>query len=320
MTTQALWCVGPEQTEIRHGAPGDGVLVRTLFSGISRGTERLVFSGVIPPSEYSRMRGPQQEGDFPFPVKYGYSAVGEVLEGDLAGQSVFALHPHQTSFRLPEDALTPLPEDVPASRAVLAANMETALNVLWDSCAQAGDHIAVVGAGVVGGLVGYLAARLPGANVTLVDTNNERATIAEALGCGFAAPNAARAECDVVIHTSASEAGLATSLALAGLEASVVEASWHGNRAVSLELGAGFHSKRLRLVSSQVGRLPADHSPRWNHARRMGTAIELLSDPALDVLISGETAFEDLPAKYGTILSDPATLCHRVSYPPAKES
>ena len=320
MSAKALWCVGPHSAEIRDGALGEGVLVRTLFSGISRGTERVVFSGRIPESEFSRMRGPNQEGDFPFPVKYGYSAVGEVADGEMAGRLVFALHPHQTSFRLPAEALTPLPDEVLASRAVLAANMETALNILWDSGAQAGDRIAVVGAGVVGSLAGYLAARLPGANVTLVDTNSNRSDIATTLGCRFSTPDDASSECDVVIHASASEAGLSTALSLAGLEATVVEASWHGNRAVSLQLGAAFHSKRLRLVSSQVGHLPGDHSARWSHARRMATAIGLLSDPALDVLISGESAFEQLPARYGTILSDPDTLCHRVSYPPAKES
>ena len=320
MNARALWCIGPDQADIRKGTLGEGVLVRTLFSGISRGTERLVFSGAIPESEFSRMRGPHQEGDFPFPVKYGYSAVGEVVEGDAAGSTVFALHPHQDLFRLPAEALTPLPDEVPAERAVLAANMETALNILWDSGAAAGDRIAVIGAGVVGSLVGYLASSLPGAEVTLVDTQSERLSIATALGCGFATPDAAPGECDVVIHTSASAAGLTTALSLAGLEATVVEASWHGDRAVSLELGGAFHSKRLRLVSSQVGRIPADHSPRWTYARRMATAIGLLADPALDVLISGESAFEDLPANYGTILTDPSTLCHRVSYPPAKES
>ncbi|AVG23679.1 Zn+2 dehydrogenase [Pontimonas salivibrio] len=315
MTTSALWCVGPTQAELRDGALGEGVLVNTLYSGISRGTERLVFRGDIPASEFQRMRGPAQEGDFPFPVKYGYCAVGTVVEGELAGQTVFALHPHQTSFRLPQHMLTPLPEGVPAQRAVLTANMETALNILWDSTAGAGDRIAVVGAGVVGALVGYLAAQLPGSAVTLVDTNQDRASLAATLGCEFATPDQALQPCDVVVHTSASAAGLHTALALAGQEATVVEASWHGNAMVEVPLGEAFHSKRLKLVSSQVGQLPALRTPRWDHARRLATALELLRDPVLDVLITGETALSQLPGEYGTILNDPATLCHRVVYP-----
>jgi threonine dehydrogenase-like Zn-dependent dehydrogenase len=320
MSPSALWCVSPHLAEHRDAELGHGVLVHTLFSGISRGTERLVLSGAIPESEFSRMRGPHQEGDFPFPVKYGYSAVGQIAEGAEKGQMVFALHPHQDVFRLPADALMPIPDQVPVERAVLAANMETALNILWDSGVQAGDRVAVVGAGVVGSLVGYLAAQIPGTEVTLVDTRSKREGVATALGCRFAAPDTAPDECDVVVHASASEAGLATSLSLAGPDATVVEASWHGVHDVSVALGGAFHSKRLRLVSSQVGRIPATHSARWTHARRMSTAINLLADPALDLLITGETSFGDLPAEYGNILSDPDTLCHRVSYPLPKES
>ena len=314
LSPRALWCVGAGQTELREGALGEGVLVETLYSGISRGTERLVFEGRVPPSEYERMRGPSQEGEFPFPVKYGYCAVGRVTEGEHIDQIVFALHPHQESFRLPAEALILLPQGLPPERAVLAANMETALTILWDSQAGAGDRIAIIGSGVVGTLVGYLAARLPGAEVTLVDTNAERRELATAVGCGFATPEQVSGEFDVVVHTSASSAGVKTALSLAGQEATVVEASWHGDSTVEIPLGGAFHSKRLRLVSSQVGSIPPSRAPRWSYARRMATALELLMDPLLDVLISGESAFSELPGQYGTILSDPATLCHRVSY------
>lgn len=317
MTANALWCVGSERAEIREASLGEGLLVHALYSGISRGTERLVFHGGVPEGEFERMRGPSQEGDFSFPVKYGYCAVGTVMEGELAGKNVFALHPHQTAFRLPIDRLTLLPENVPAERAVLAANMETALNILWDSQACAGDRIAIVGVGVVGALVGYLAAQMPGSTVTLVDTNRARSSLATTLGCDFAAPEETDEGCDVVVHTSASSAGLQTALAMAGEEATVVEASWHGNTLVEVPLGEAFHSRRLRLVSSQVGRLPPLQAPRWNHARRMALALHLLRDPVLDALITGETALSQLPAEYGTILSDPATLCHRVAYPTA---
>lgn len=322
MTPMALWCIGPGRAETRPAEPGDGVAVDTLFTAISRGTERLVFEGRVPESEAGRMRAPAQEGAFPFPVKYGYSAVGRVTEGALRGRAVFALHPHQTRFRMPEAALTPLPDGLPPERAVLGANMETALNILWDSGAAAGDRIAVIGAGVVGALAGYLAARLPGAEVTLVDRRPERAALADALGCGFApadetpkgAPDGAPDACDVVIHTSATADGLALALGLAGQDATVVEASWHGAGATPVPLGGAFHSRRLRLVSSQVGHLPPDRAARWTHGRRMAKALDLLCDPALDILISGETRFEDLAAQYGAILGDPDTLCHRIRY------
>ena len=314
ISAPALWCVGPQRAELRPGTLGAGVRVETLYTGISRGTERLVFQGRVPGSEHERMRGPAQEGAFPFPVKYGYCAVGRVAEGALAGRDVFALHPHQARFRLPEAALTPLPDGLPPARAVLGANMETALNLLWDSGAGAGDRIAVVGAGVVGALAGYLASRLPGAAVTLVDVMPERADLAQHLGCRFALPAAAPRECDVVLHLSATAEGLATALACAGTEATLVEGSWYGAGTVPVPLGSAFHSRRLRLLSSQVGHLPPGRAPRWTCARRRAKALDLLLDPLLDSLVSGETAFDELPACYGAILADPGTLCHRIRY------
>src|SRR6056297_3562931 len=228
MTATALWCIAPRQVDLRPARLGEGVGVETLFTAISRGTERLVFEGRVPTSEVRTMRAPAQEGAFPFPVKYGYCAVGCVSDGDLRGKTVFALHPHQTRFRMDRAMLTPLPKDLPPERAVLGANMETALNILWDSGAGAGDRIAVVGAGVVGALTGYLAARLPGAEVTLVDVAADRGALAAGLGCAFALPAAAPRDCDVVLHLSATAEGLATAIACAGLEATVVEGSWQG--------------------------------------------------------------------------------------------
>ena len=313
MTPRALWCISPEQTELRPASAGEGVAVRALFSGISRGTERLVLAGRVPSGEQARMRAPFQEGDFPFPVKYGYASVGIATEGALAGRPVFALFPHQDTYRLPEDALIPLPDSLPPERAVLAANMETALNVLWDSGAGPGDRIAVVGGGLVGLLTASLAARLPGAEVVVIDLQ-DRAALARSFGCGFANRDDAPGGQDAVIHTSASQAGLALALSLAGPQATITEASWHGAGAVALPLGAAFHSQRLRIVSSQVGATPPDRAPRWTYRRRLAKAIDLLRDDRLDALISGETAFADLPDAYAAILSDPATLCHRIRY------
>jgi 2-desacetyl-2-hydroxyethyl bacteriochlorophyllide A dehydrogenase len=315
---RALWVTAPGQVEMREEelCPGDrDLVIETLYSGISRGTEALVFRGGVPASEFERMRCPMQAGEFPFPVKYGYAAVGRVVAGEAhLGRSVFALHPHQDRFAAPSSAAVPLPPGMPAGRAVLAANMETALNVVWDGGAAPGDRIAVVGAGTVGALTGWLCARMPGTEVTLVDVDPARAALAGALGCHFASPEAAPDACDLVIHASASGEGLATALALAGREAAVVEASWYGDRPVAVELGGAFHSRRLRIVASQVGAVPESRRARWPNRRRLIKALELLADPALDALISGETDFAELPERYGAILADPATLCHRVRY------
>ena len=323
---QALWYVAPCRAEIRAETlaptvrPGE-VRIEALYGGISRGTERLVFTGCVPAREYARMRGPFMAGDFPFPVKYGYAIVGRVVAGPdgLVGRMSFALHPHQTVFTLPADQIAVLPADVPAPRGVLAANMETALNALWDAAPGPADRIAVIGAGVVGCLCARLAGQLPGAEVTLVDIDKSRAAVASSLGTRFALPDAAPEECDLVIHASASPAGLATALRLAGNEATVLELSWFGAGEVAVPLGEAFHSRRLRLISSQVGQVAGSHRPRWTHRRRMEAALALLADPVLDALIAPAVDFHDLPAALPEILAGPSgVLCQLIRYPAAK--
>jgi threonine dehydrogenase-like Zn-dependent dehydrogenase len=317
----AFWITGPGQGEIRtepsrRCGPGE-VRIRALYSGISRGTEAIVFRGEVPPGEYARMRAPFQSGDFPAPVKYGYSSVGEVEEGppDLVGQRVFCLFPHQTRYVVPVSAVHLLPDGVPSPRAVLAANLETAINGLWDADVRAGDRVCVVGAGALGCLVARLAARVPGCEVELVDPNPRRAEVATALGVRHAPPGAARGGADVVIHASGTPDGARLALGLAGFEATVVELSWFGERPVPLPLGAAFHSQRLTLKSSQVGSVAAAQRARWTHARRLALAVRLLDDPALDVLITGEDRFAELPRTIARLAADPAdAICHRIRY------
>ncbi len=288
--------------------------MRTLFSGVSRGTESLVFHGRVPVSERQRMRAPFQEGDFPAPVKYGYACVGIVEDGEprLQGKTVFALHPHQSRFIVPAAAAYAVPDGVVPERAILAANLETAINGLWDAQLQIGDRVSVVGGGAVGCLAAWLAARVAGCDVELVDVRS-RASVADRLGVRFASPDAAAGERDVVVHASATESGLRQALALAGFEATIVELSWYGDRPVSVPLGEAFHARRLTFKSSQVGHVAATRRARWDNRRRLSLALSLLTDASLDAVISGESDFESLPAVMATLATGDA-LCHRVRY------
>lgn len=318
-TARAFWVVEPGRGEIRAEelrppAPGEA-MVRALASGISRGTESLVFRGGVPDALRDTMRCPFQSGDFPGPVKYGYNLVGVVEQGpaELLGRRVFLLHPHQDRMLAPVEACRPVPDGVPTARAVLAANMETALNLLWDGGVLPGQRIAVVGAGVVGLLAAFLAARIPGTSVQLIDIDPVRAAVAAALGVPFTGPEHASGNRDLVIHASASDAGLATALGLAGVEATLVEASWYGDRPVAAPLGAGFHPRRLRLISSQVGMVAPSMRPRWSHARRLDLALSLLEDGRLDALLDGDSAFEQMPGTMAR-LAEAGGLCHVVRY------
>jgi NADPH:quinone reductase-like Zn-dependent oxidoreductase len=321
---RALWTIAPGQAELRsetlpvRGA--DQALLQMLASGISRGTERLVLAGKVPENQWGVMRCPLQAGDFPFPVKYGYSAVAHVAEGpaDLQGKRVFCLHPHQDVFLAPAAMCVPLPDAVPDSRAVLGANMETALNILWDAQPLPGERALVIGAGVVGLLVAYLLARIPAMAVTIIDTDASRRVIAESLGLNFATTEAAPSEQELIIHASANPAGLRQALSLAAFEARIIEASWFGAQEVALPLGEAFHSRRLRLISSQVGAVAPAMRGRRSYGERMAQALALLAEPALAALVGPATRFEDLPDAMPGLLNpapgQPAPLCPLVTY------
>jgi threonine dehydrogenase-like Zn-dependent dehydrogenase len=318
---RAFWIVEPGRGAIRDEIlpppGGDDAVVRAMFSGISRGTEALVFSGRVPVSEYERMRAPFQSGDFPAPIKYGYASVGRVEQGPrgLQGRNVFVLYPHQSRYVVPAASLYVLPEGVPPSRAILAANLETAINGLWDARPHLGDRIAVIGAGTVGCLVAWLASRIAGCEVQLIDVNGNRQAVATVLGVSFAQPEQAAGNVDLVVHASGSAAGLDLALGLAAFETHIVEMSWYGADRVPVALGGAFHSKRLSLISSQVGRVAGAQRARWDHRRRMDLALSMLTEPALDALITSESAFETLPETMARLAEAPGdTICHRIRY------
>ena len=318
---QAFWVREPGAGEIRPvrlPTPGpDDVLVRTVRSAVSRGTESIVFSGRVPPRQGDVMRAPFQEGHFPGPVKYGYLSVGVVEVGppDLVGRTVFCLHPHQTAYVVPAAAVTVVPPDVPARRAVLTGLVETAVNALWDAGPLIGDRVAVVGGGTLGCCVARLLARVPGVSVTLVDVDPARADVATALGAGFALPDCAPEGLDLVIHASATSAGLQRSLELLAPEGTVVELSWFGEDPTTLSLGGVFHSRRLTVRASQVGTMAAVRRGRRTPAERLQLAVELLRDPCFDALLTGHSPFATLPDVLPRLVSgELPALCHSVTY------
>ena len=286
--------------------------MRALVSGISRGTESLVFHGRVPASEWPRMRCPFQEGDFPYPVKYGYAMVGQALSGPMSGGRLFALHPHQSLFNLPVEAAIPVPDAVTTERAALAPQMETALNASWDADLQPGERVAVVGAGVIGLLTAYIAART--AEVTIIDVNPHRRAAAEHLGLKFAAPDYAPSDCRTVFHTSATPEGLKLALSLCAFEGQVIELSWFGDKHPTVELGGSFHSQRLTLKASQVGAVSPSRRGEHDFTSRLTEALSLCADPRLDVLVGASTPLADIPPRMEAILSDPDTLCHLIRY------
>lgn len=318
---RAFWVVAPGQGELRSEAlsqPGpNDVLVEAIASGISRGTETTVFRGLVPKSQHRVMRAPYQAGEFTFPVKYGYSSVGVVVAGpdEWRGRRVFCLYPHQDRYVVPRRSVIAVPGAVSDARAVLAANMETAVNGLWDAAPRIGDRVAVIGAGVIGALAAALASRIPGAVVQLVDINPDKAEIATALGVSFAVPKVATPRADVVIHASGTAEGLRVALALAGFEARIIELSWYGDREVTAPLGEAFHSRRLCLASSQVGAVATAQRARWDRRRRLALALDLLADPRLDVLLAPAEPFERLPALMATLAERSSeVMCQVISY------
>ncbi len=321
MRAAAFWVDAPSRgvlrdVELADPQPGD-VRVRTLVTGISRGTESTVFRGEVPAGERERMRAPFQDGDFPGPVKYGYLNVGVVEHGpaELTGRTVFTLFPHQSAFVVPASAVAVVPDGVPARRAVLAGAVETAVNILWDAAPLVGDRISVIGAGMIGAAVARLAAALPGADVVLVDVDAGKAGVAAGLGVAYAGPGDAPRDRDLVIDTSGSGDGLQLAIDTAATEGEIVEASWFGDRPVTVQLGGAFHSKRLTIRSSQVGLV----SPRRRGTRsprdRRELALGLLRDPVFDHLLTGESSWRELPDVMSAIAAGSSPgLCHTIDW------
>ena len=317
----AYWVTETGDGELRQEALPERqegeALVRTLYSGVSRGTERVVHEGRVPERVADLMQAPHQEGDFPGPVKYGYLSVGTVEQGpeEWVGKTVFSLHPHQDFYVIPTSQLTAIPEDVPARRAVLTGIVEVAINALWEAGPRLGDRVAVVGGGLVGGVLATLLRKYPLGRLQLVDADPEKRKLAETINIEFAEPEVAKSDNDIVFHCSASNEGLKLSLQLAGDDSDVIELSWFADKEVTLPLGEDFHARRLNIRSSQVGAVALPRRHRRTNAQRLEQAARELKDPLFDTFLTSECQFRNLPTTLVKLFERPGGFCHVVAYP-----
>jgi 2-desacetyl-2-hydroxyethyl bacteriochlorophyllide A dehydrogenase len=308
--------VGELRTEPLPPLGADEVAVRAVASGISAGTELLVYRGQVPadlPLDLLTLAG-----SFRYPIKYGYASVGRVTAvgaavRDLApGALVFALHPHQDAYVLPAERAVPLPAGVPADHGVFLANLETAVNVALDAAPRLGETVLLCGLGVVGLLVLQALLRTGVEQVIAVDPLPHRRALAERLGAALAiAPSddlAAQVRAhthgrgaDLAVEISGAPAALGPAIEAVADEGTVVVASWYGTKPVPLQLGGHFHRGRVRLRSSQVGHLDPALAPRWDYARRLAVAQRLLTTLPLADLISHRLPFADAPAAFALL-------------------
>ena len=300
------------------------VLVKAVFGGISRGTESLVFQGKVPQSEWANMRCLHQDGEFEFPVSYGYSLVGSVVETANAsgrlrvGDRVFVMHPHQNEIVVEEHYCNVLPAGLPDERAVLSANAETALNAIWDAGLTRGDTVAVFGAGVLGLLIAVIAAKRIDSQIVVIDRLDDRRETVERLGLRFLGPSDEieyRENFDCIFNTTASGEALQNAINLANFEGRIMEVSWYGNKPVELCLGGRFHSQRLSIISTQVGSVSKQMRPDVSPADRMQLAMAELLDARFDYLLEPPIAFKKLPEAIAGILGENKNaLCQLISY------
>ncbi len=320
--SRSLWLTAPKMVEFRTETippPGSGeIRVQTIASALSQGTEMLVYRGEVPVDLPLDL--PALSGSFAFPIKYGYATVGRVLDlgddvtGFARGDAVFVHHPHQSTFVVPTNpadgpAPVRLPDDLDPLLGLFVANLETAVNVLLDSGIRLGETALVFGQGTVGLLIAQLLRHAGAGQVIVVDPLERRRTLAFKLGVDVALePGSEMLErvmeltegrgADVAIEVSGSGAALQSAIESVAVEGTVVVVSWYGTKTVSLALGEHFHRGRVRIRSSQVGRISPELSARWDHARRLRLSVELLPRLELSELISHRFRFDEAADAY----------------------
>ncbi len=320
METTALWHLSESSTilkttNIRNDHP-TSCLIKSLYSLVSTGTERLVAQGKVPGNLQEAMKVPYMEGSFGFPLTYGYSLVGEIIEGPehLISKNVHIMHPHQSMLYADEAHVALIPEDIPSKRAVLISNLETAINAVWDSEVTLGENVFVAGFGTIGSLLCQVLRKFPAIDLHVLEPNQARCE--KARSWGFNAVQAItlpEPPFDVAFNTSCHENGLQVCIDSVGYEGKVVELSWYGTQSVNINLGKSFHHFRKQIISSQVSQIPGHKLSRWDYRRRKALAFDLLKDPFFDELLTDEISFEDAPVFFqnlrnGTIDSVGTTI------------
>jgi len=318
---RSLWHLSDSQSVIKENTaqnPSPSFLkIQSHFSLISTGTERLVACGEVPGSVHDDMKVPYMEGAFPFPIKYGYSLVGKVItEGhSMTGKLVHAMHPHQDFCLINESDLFEIHSNIPAQRATLASNLETALTAVWDAQVNIGDRVLIVGFGLIGSLIARLLSFIPAIYFQIIEIDKERIQHAEKLGFPVSAILRKHSKFDIAFHTSATAEGLQTCIDGVGLEGKIIELSWYGKKPVKINMGGSFHSQRKQIISSQVGKLPSKYNARWDMKRRKKVVFELLENALFDQQITHFIKFVDTPTFFADLRAGKAKgLAYCIEY------
>lgn len=296
-SSRSLWHIDAGHSEIRSQnldpLPGQ-ILLQSLYSLISLGTEKTIALGGVPGNVYDKMKVPYMEGSFSLPVKYGYSLVARSEEG----QCYHLMHPHQDLVSVNPESLTPVPPGIPPSRAVLVSNMETALTAYWDAGPLKDEKIMIAGFGLIGALTALLL-RLKGfQDITVYEPDATRTGLARRLGFHTGDPGFDPGPFDLAFHSSGNASGLQHCLEVMGPEGRILELSWYGRQKITLGLGEHFHINRLRIIASQVSSIPRNLQGAWNFAKRKQEVLSLLADPCWDRLEIEEVPFETSPAVF----------------------
>lgn len=293
------------------------VLVKTIYSGISYGTEKIVYSGNVPKSQRSLMRCPYQEGEFGSNVKYGYMNVGKVMNGPskLVNRYVYTLYPHQTQYVLPLEELTFIPKLIPIKRCLLTANMETAINAMWDTLPTCGDKILIIGAGIVGFLMAYILMTIIGIEILLIDTDKEKSKIAKIFGIKFSCSIPKSYNANIIYECSGNPSVIDILSSHVNDETVICIMSWYGNSVSNINFGNEFFSKRTKILFSQVAKVSHNRDKYWNNKKRKDLAISLLNDDKLDNLIEKDMiSFHDLPEFFSNTARHNKFFCKVIDY------
>ena len=301
-TAQSFWVNkkrGSIKKELLNQSLGnDELLVKAYYSGISYGTEKIVHDSQVPANQYEFMRAPHQVGEFNKEVKYGYLSVGKVVVGpkSMMNKMVYTMFPHQSMYILKSSLATLIPSHIPYKRALLTANMETAINAMWDSQPSIGDNTYVIGAGIVGILMAYVLSSTFGIKVTVIDNNASKKKLCKFFNIDFENNINCIKDPDIIFECSGNASVLSDLINNSTLETKICILSWYGKQQSKIKMGENCFSRRLEIIFSQVGNITPIQSKKWDNLSRRALALKLLDNKKLDSLIDKqEIKLKELP-------------------------